>query len=351
MKVDVILPSELSNSQVEAWRSLQTDALEHPFFSPDYARLVGEVQPSARVAVIDHESQLGFFPFEIGRGRTGVPIGFRLNDFQGVVIPDEWQVDAKRLLEKCGLNAWRFDHLIDGCASFQPYVQSVAASPYINLSQGYQSYTEQLKQSGSSAVKQTERKARKMAREVGPLRFELHDEQDQPYDLLVQWKTQYIRAKGSYPLLETPWVIELLKRVRQLDADPMKGRLSVLYAGDRVAAVHLGLCNQHVCHWWITSYDVELHQYSPGTILLLRLAEAMADRGVNRLEMGKGDEAYKQRLMTAAHSLGEGSVARTSTRRWMEYTRNQCRAAVRESAWSPLVQKSKMLLRYGSRVS
>jgi CelD/BcsL family acetyltransferase involved in cellulose biosynthesis len=63
-----------------------------------------------------------------------------------------------------------------------------------------------------------------------------------------------------------------------------------------------------VLHWWFPAYDRKFSQYSPGIILLLRMAQALALDGVRAIDLGKGEARYKSALMTGAVELREGFV-------------------------------------------
>ncbi len=90
------------------------------------------------------------------------------------------------------------------------------------------------------------------------------------------------------------------------------GVCSVLRAGGRILAAHAGMRSRHVLHWWFPSYDVQFHKYSPGMVLLFRMAAAATGAGISTIDLGKGDEPYKQTLANAATELGEGFVERPS---------------------------------------
>jgi CelD/BcsL family acetyltransferase involved in cellulose biosynthesis len=47
-------------------------------------------------------------------------------------------------------------------------------------------------------------------------------------------------------------------------------------------------------------------------VLYLNLARAAADTGLDHLDLGKGDESYKQRLKTGDLTVGEGALYRPS---------------------------------------
>lgn len=84
--------------------------------------------------------------------------------------------------------------------------------------------------------------------------------------------------------------------------------LSVLYAGDQVAALHLGMRSRSIWHYWFPSYNQQLKNYSPGLIPLLKMAESAESLGLQAIDLGKGGEKYKQQAMNHAVPLIEGTA-------------------------------------------
>src|SRR5262249_27191551 len=167
----------LTPAQVEAWSHLQRadPAVDSPFFRPEYTRAVAAVRGDVRVAVLEEGGETaGFFPFQRGLWGSGKPIGSRLTDFQGGVTRPGLAWGAAELVGGCGLATWDFDHLVASQQPFQPYQYRVDDSPYMDLSGGFAAYQAEREHAGSLLVAQTERKKRKLEREVGPLRFEVH---------------------------------------------------------------------------------------------------------------------------------------------------------------------------------
>jgi CelD/BcsL family acetyltransferase involved in cellulose biosynthesis len=41
-------------------------------------------------------------------------------------------------------------------------------------------------------------------------------------------------------------------------------------------------------HYWFTAYDPAFAKYSPGTILLLQMAERASELGISAIDMGRG---------------------------------------------------------------
>ena len=87
-------------------------------------------------------------------------------------------------------------------------------------------------------------------------------------------------------------------------------RLSALYAGDTLVAAHFGMRSPAVWYWWFP-VDSHTHQtYSPGSLLLLRVAEAAGAQGHQLLDLGKSDERYKLSFADCETPVVEGLITR-----------------------------------------
>jgi CelD/BcsL family acetyltransferase involved in cellulose biosynthesis len=321
-------------------------SLEPPFFRPEFTAVVAAIREGVEVAVLEEDgTPVGFFPYE-RRGRTAKPVGGRLSDFQGIVARPEAVREPEALLRACGLRAWSFDHLLASQEPFRRYHAVTAPSPVLDLSQGYAAWERAHRGGGSETMAQLHRKARKLAREVGPLRFEFHTNERRVLETLLAWKREQYRRTTTTDITAMPWVVALLERILATDADGFGGVLSALWTGDRLAAVHLGMRSDAVLHSWLPSYDRSLHRCSPGLVLLLRIAEAAAARGIRTIHLGKGPEEYKQQLMSGVVLVAEGCVEtrplvaalRRGTfgvRRWLLSSplRRPARGVARAAAW------------------
>jgi len=312
MKITVLPARELTAEHIEAWsRFQQADPeLESPFFRPEFTRLVASVRSDVEVAVLEENGALaGFFPFQRRLWGTGVPVGGRVNDFQGVVAKPGLIWRADELLRACGLSAWVFDHLLPSQQPFQSYHFATGSSPFLDVSAGFDAYQAEQCRNGSRTVREIPRKIRKVEREVGPLRFELHTDERDVFQTLLRWKSEQYRLTGVTDVFAYPWTVQLLERVLLEKDDAFRGVLSALYFGDRLAAMELMIRSQSVLHGWFPTYDRSLGQYSPGLILTFELARAMPAHGLRRYHMGKGETRHKNSFATGAISLASGSVA------------------------------------------
>jgi CelD/BcsL family acetyltransferase involved in cellulose biosynthesis len=193
-----------------------------------------------------------------------------------------------------------------------------------------------------------DRKRRKLEREVGPIRFDWHTTDPRVFDALLAWKARQRKVTRTPDILRLRWSIEVVRRIRDLQEDGLSGLLSALWAGDRLAAVHLGMRTCGVLHYWIPAYSEELSNYSPGLLALMELARAGAERGVRRLDLGPGDERYKQRAASAAMQLADAVVSPGPAARRFTQAFYRLRAWTRGSSVESWARGARRVLRRAS---
>jgi CelD/BcsL family acetyltransferase involved in cellulose biosynthesis len=176
------------------------------------------------------------------------------------------------------------------------------------LSDGFEAYLAARKKAGSKRITQLQRKSRKLEREVGPVRLEMHVPDRDVLDGVIRWKSEQCRRTQVYDFFSDEPAVSLVRDIANTKVDGFEGVVSVLYAGDSVAAAHMGMRSGHVLHWWFPTYEHALSKYSPGGVLLLKLAEQASAAGVTLLDLGKGEDPYKDSFRTGAVPLIEGAV-------------------------------------------
>src|SRR5882672_472129 len=295
----VIAAHELDSGLIAAWRSIQErePRFESPYFCPEFTRAAGAVRDDVRVVVIENDGRpAGFFPHQRAAWGRASPVGGALSDYHGVIAEPAAEWSVVELMRAARLSVWSFDHLVDPAGRFAPYVTaSAAASPQIDLA-------------SFEPPPDFARKARKLAREVGELSFSLHAPGSSALERVFAWKSEQYRRTGLADAFGVPWTRALLQEVMRVQRAGFAGTCSVLRAGDEIVAVHAGMRSRGVLHWWFPAYNAVHAAYSPGILLLLRIAAAAPALGIQRIDLGKGDARYKRSLMTGAAPLREGSV-------------------------------------------
>jgi CelD/BcsL family acetyltransferase involved in cellulose biosynthesis len=313
VQISVIRPSELGAAELARWHVMQREAgaLANPFLCPEFAMAVDRFRPDARLAVLaDGPAIVGFFPFQRRRFGVGVPIGAGLTDCQGLIHAPAVDWDPRELLRACKLSEWRFDHLVAGQAPFERYASAALPSPVIDLTQGFEAYQEKLRVKSPRFGQDVARKARRLQRKAGELRFVVDSNDVSVLRELMSWKSDQYRRNGWVDVFARTWIADLVDCLFSIRSDRFAGLLSVLYTGGRPVAAHFGIRSRHVLAHWFPAYDVRFAAQSPGLIQHLRMAEETATVGIDLIDLGTGAERYKQTLKSYDLTVTEGVVAR-----------------------------------------
>jgi CelD/BcsL family acetyltransferase involved in cellulose biosynthesis len=316
VRVDVVAPHELGAEEHSAWAAIQRSEseLDSPFLTASFAMACARARPRTRVAVLRDDAGIaGFFAYEAGRAGSARALGQGLSDVQALVVPSTSKLDVPALLRACGLRTWQFDHLLGHQGPLlagAPHRWGEDRSPVVDLGEGWDAYEKVLRTTSSSLRSTTARRRRNLERDHGPVSLEFSEPDHAILDQLIQWKSQQYRRTGRPDPLARPGVRPLLHDLLDTSDSGFAAPLAVLRAGDEIVAAHLGLRSAETLAWWFPVYVPRFHRYSPGLILCLDILRAMPGQGLRSLDLGKGDEPYKQRLANAEIPLLQGGIGR-----------------------------------------
>lgn len=339
---------EVTDAEWSLWLDIgqRTGVYESPYFRPEFTRAVAAVRGDVEIAVVAQAGQtVGFFPFQRGKLNLGKPVGGKLSDYHGPLVRQGVRLDPQALLATCKLASWDFDHFVCAAPAFDPFVNVRDKSPQMDLSEGFEAYARRRREAGSESVHRQAQKTRKLAREVGELRFDFDADDDEAFELLRSWKSTQLARTGLADFFAFPWTLELVAKLREYRGDEFSAPLTVLRAGDKVAAVCFSLRSAGVLHSWFTSYNPDLHCYSPGLTLFVRLAEKAQRLGIRKIDLGRGDERYKWSLASGGVEVGEGSVSSPSLATLLRASWRQTRDWVTSSPLSRRVALPGKLLK------
>ncbi len=311
MKVRVIRGNDLTPQHQAIWRRAQKaeDGLASPYFCPEFTRLTAMVRRDVHVGVLEQDGcVVGFFPFQRSRRRVGRPVGGPLSDYQGLIVEQGESWDPVELVRQCGLRAWEFDHLIVAQRVLQPYHTKRMLSWVMDLTGGFDAYCRQRQEAGSKQMSTVARKRRKLEREIGPVRYEAHSTDKRVLRTLMAWKSRQCIRTRNIDVFAFKWTVDLIDRIHATQTPGFGGMLSAVYAGDQLVAAHMGMRSDRALHWWFPSYDERFSRYSPGLILLMAIARDAVSKGLDLIDLGKGDDFYKRHFCNAAVPIAEGRV-------------------------------------------
>jgi CelD/BcsL family acetyltransferase involved in cellulose biosynthesis len=309
VKTTVCLPKDLGSRELDRWlaiRSRRPD-LDSPFLSAEFTIAVGRARPAARVAVVeDSEGIVAFFPFERRSLGLGVPIGAGLSDCQAIICEPDFDLDVHELLGQCGLAVWHFDHLAGTQRAMVAPNSLEVAAPIIDVSAGFDAYLARKGRHFRGLFKSE----RKLSRVVGPVRFGFGVSDDAALSTMIAWKSEQYRRTGRPDRFANNPTVQLVRELAETSAPGLSGTLITLHAGDRLVAVEFSLRSETTLAGWFPAFDREFSRYSPGMIHMLRTIEATGLAGLQRYDLGKGDEEYKNVFKTGDLQVCEGWAVR-----------------------------------------
>jgi CelD/BcsL family acetyltransferase involved in cellulose biosynthesis len=345
VKITTIAGKDLAPDLAGAWAALQRVNVDiaSPYFHPEFTRCAAGVSPNVEIAIVEDGGKIvAFFPFERVSRSIGGPAGGMLSDYHGLASAGAVDFDPLDLLRACKLIAWDFSHLPAAQSPFLKGAHALTASPQISLEAGYAAYARRKQASGSGLIDRAAYLARRLEREVGPMRYQAHDIAPSALDQVLAWKSsQYLRS-GTPDIFRLPWTGALLSAIHETQTDGFAGVLSTLHAGDRLIAGHFGMRSQSVWHYWFPSYDPAFAKYSPGLILILKMAESASGLGVRMIDLGAGMSQQKERLATGSVMLAAGSI---ETPTWRSARRGLTRSIAALVRNSPLEAPARAILR------
>jgi CelD/BcsL family acetyltransferase involved in cellulose biosynthesis len=263
MTVTVVRPAELGIGEEKLWREFQSTypVGVHHFFSLIYALAVCRADESGRVAVVEDDGAIrAFIPYTKGDDGVATALGGGQTGLEGLISSNA-SLDLRRVVRSAGLRGWRF----------------------ADLRNGYDAYVRALTASVRKRISRIATYRRALQRELGEVSFEWNSSDPSLLPLLLDWKSdqhESVRQWVSDPAIRT-----LLQDLTGSDNEDCSGVTSSL-----------------------SPYDPEYSRFSPGTIEWLVLFEEAANRGVEMVDFGYGDDRYKQRFGNATYSVSGGGV-------------------------------------------
>ena len=302
LQVRVATIAEVSPIERELWTRWAGDdraPCATPFFHPDFAAAVAAHRDDMVVLCLTQDGKpRGFWPMHRTGANRAEPLGLRLADYQGPIFEPGFACDLAEVLRQAGLTSYAFNHFVAATPDCQPWLLQLSMSPYADLRDGFAAYSD-------------ERRAASM----------------------FAWKSQQRERSGTFDVLEYEWVRNVLTKLVRTKREGFAGHVASLYAGERLCAVHVGLCDRRTLHYWFPTYDVALARLSPGMILMRHLLQAAAERGLERVDFGRGEERYKSSLANANNELGIGSVSVGVWRTMLARTEHRVARMLDGPAW------------------
>ena len=313
----IVRPRDLTAAEIAAWEQLGATVahLASPFLSVHYTRAVAASGLDVRVCIIYRDGQVrGFLPYQVHNRvcswlRAAEPVGAEMTDYVGLIAEPDLRVTSAQLLKLARLNYLSFTHLDEPQLGYGLRAEQPRIGLRIRLDQTAEQPLDALLAERNKYRKDTERRARQLVKEVGPIRFEL-DVRQQRHELIEQLiarkRAQYQRTNAR-DALEDGWKTQLLHQLSDLQFPTCRGLLSTMSAGDDWLAIHFGIIGNGVLQYWLPVYNPAFSKYAPGRLLIHSVIESSRAAAIHTIDRGEGDTPSKRELANEEHSFLRGA--------------------------------------------
>lgn len=281
-------------ADMDAMRDGQS-AYDNPFFDLDFAQIVASVRDDTQLLVAhDTAGLLGFWPVHVRPGKWARAIGCPFSDWHGPVMrAGDRSLAPQEFLHKAGLrgmtaNGLQPQNLTAGCGG------TISASSIAYAPAGGVAYREQMRSLHPKHFKNLRRAERMIERDFGAMDITIDDMSQEAFQWLMDTKReQYVRT-GKHDVLAPTWVKGMMANLRTARHPRLRGRLSTLRLGGKIAAAEFDLLSDKVVHGWITAFDQDYAIHSPGHLLMLAVICNMEHTGQTICDVGAGNHTYKK---------------------------------------------------------
>ncbi len=317
VQLSVVPAGQIDDGLSAAWNRLRdaNPMLVSPYFDVEFTKAVARTRNDVKVAITECDGTIDqIFPFQSLGGNHIGPVGGLLNDVHGVICDGNFEHDLLGLMvTDLGYSAVGFHAALKNDSEDSEIEKSSFKeinSYHLDLSDGWGAYQQWVRKSSSTIARQGQ-KTRRLAKDLGPIRFEFDVQDPQILESLIQLKRAKYQCSRTFDILSVDWAANLLRDIARINQPNFRGLLSAMWAGEELIGVHFGILTNDVLHYWFPVFDPAYARYSPGTEVLLRSAEAAADIGVRKLDLGYGDDPYKLKFSNGIETLACGRISST----------------------------------------
>ncbi len=180
---------------------------------------------------------------------------------------------------------------------FVPY----EASPSIHWTSfsSWEEFLAHLKSNNSKLYRDSQRRKRKLEKDVGPVKFVWHDTRPEAFDFCMELKAaQFNEAQELFADATNVCLFQELINTGLLV-------VSSLSVGDKFLAVDLGGIWDGRFYSWVAAYDPQYSTYAPGRLLMHFTMETSYQQGHKEFDLLIGGESYKWDYATHSRMISE----------------------------------------------
>lgn len=279
---------------------------DDPMFDPLFARLVADCRRDAWLGLaLDGGELVGFWPLHRHGTDWARPIGGPFADCQAPVISERLDLAPAEFLAGLGLAGITMTGYTPRPG--EPCRTDERTGAHLSvLDQGLDQFFTEQKRLYPKHDKKMRRLRRNLSRAHKTITVSYDDPDDAHLDRLIEIKQDQYRRTGRHDVLAAPWARTFVRKLRTARGPRFRAVLTTLCIDGRFAAGAFNLCSDRVVHGWITAYEREFAEFSPGLMLVDEILGGMPARGLTLYDAGPGLEHYKKYHCNAMRPLDTG---------------------------------------------
>ncbi|HAC92626.1 MAG TPA: hypothetical protein DCF63_18645 [Planctomycetaceae bacterium] len=313
----VISASELTDEILTDWDVIRASwpGYRSPFFSHQYLQAVARHCEGIQVALVKNSGRVvAILPFQRLSRRRARPAGAGVNDAHGILALPNSAVSPCDLLRAAGLSSYAFHAAPEQNLGVAEHKLGVVRSFLADLKVDPQGYDHYLLKNSYTVSRQPQ-KTRRMIRELGPLKFDFDCYDASLLEYLIRLKCEQYSRTHNFQILGVPWIGAMMLDLLCQRDSTVRGVLSVMLCGQQPVAMHFGMAEGDLLHYWFPVYNLKYSVMSPGTQLFLEVCRAATDRGYSAIDMGFGEQDYKVKLTNVVSQMNYGIITSSALRR------------------------------------
>lgn len=316
----VLKPKELSFQDRRDWKQiLQSDfQYQSPLLSPEFMDLISHSRSDVRCILVrrgrDLVAVLPVFQRNFGLVR---PVGAPFSDYAAPILSKEADLTIEEIIALSGYAAYRSNAvLLPASEEVDIEADSVMRSFIIHLKgQTAEEHLEANRALHAKRYKNFRRLMNKLERECGKIEFVYGPAKDLPVETLLEWKSEQFVREGLLDITTSRNSASILTEISKLNAPDesnLSGFMTCLKVNGEIIVGHFGVRDEANFHPWISAYDPDFEDYSPGLLLLYKIVEEMDHMGLESYDLSTGHESYKKYFCSAARFTRDVNITAPS---------------------------------------
>ncbi|WP_416878406.1 GNAT family N-acetyltransferase [Litorimonas sp.] len=316
----VIKPEDLTEQERWEWKELKLSSFQYdtPLLSPEFMDLVAKSRQDVRCLLVrENETLVAILPvFERSFGLIR-PVGAPFSDYAAPIVSKYTDMTLERIIELSGYAAYRSNSVLLTPSELDEAEKEAATRSFIIHLNGQtaEKNLESHRSQHAKRYKNFRRLMNKLERECGKIDFVFGAAKTLPVETLLTWKSRQFSREGLLDITASQNSASILDRVAQLESSEdsnLSGFMTCLKVDGEMIVGHFGIRDETSFHPWISAYNPDFENYSPGILLLYKVIEEMGRMGLESYDLSTGHESYKKYFCNSARYTKDVNITAPS---------------------------------------